>query len=213
VAQGATSNVADPTAIVQGITSNVPVPVIGASLAAEKSKDTDLQASRLPVTPEVNAPAIVPGVTPAVHVPAVDPSAVVQGATSNVADPNAIAQRITSGVELPIFAQEPTETKSTQAGDNTLLASSATPSWCNDIPSAGQQYIAACGGSADENGQSSTGGGMPSWCENVPAVSRADIPACANQDNAPLSASVRLAGSPAVFLVPLGILCGAVAHA
>merc|ERR1711975_63576 len=86
----------------QGITSNVPVPIVGASLSLEKSEDTDLQASQLPVTPEVDVPAIVPGVTPAVHVPAVDPSAIVQGATSNVADPTAIVQGITSNLPVPI---------------------------------------------------------------------------------------------------------------
>jgi len=69
VVQGATSNVADPTAIVQGITSSVQVPTVGARLAVEKSKDTDLQASQLPVTPEENVPASVPGVTPAVPCP------------------------------------------------------------------------------------------------------------------------------------------------
>merc|ERR1712151_1325476 len=183
----------------------------------------DLQASQLPVASGVDVPAVVPGVTPLVHVPAVDPNAIIQQATSNVADPTAMVRGITSSVPVPtvgssLAAQKRTDTNTDsvveqglspeQAIDNTLLGSSSSPSWCNDIPSAGQQYIAACGGSADGNGQSSTGAGTPSWCENIPAASRADIPSCANQENAPLSAAPRLIGSSALLLLALSGLLG-----
>merc|ERR1712137_1305673 len=74
---------------------------------------------------------------------------------------------------------------------NAALRGWSIPSWCNDIPSADQQYVAECGGTAGGNGQSATGGGTPSWCENIPAASRADIPFCANQENASLSAAFK----------------------
>merc|ERR1712194_724485 len=153
---------------------------------------------------------------------------IIHGSTSNVADPNALVQGITPRVPVPTVGaffstqkQAQMEAASAedqglipkQAGDHTLLASSAMPSWCNDIPSAGTQYIAACGGSADGNGQSSTGGNAPSWCENIPAASRADTPACANQDNAPLSAGPRCEGSSALLLAITGMLYRIIAYA
>merc|ERR1712232_659337 len=137
-------------------------------------------------------------------------NAIIQEATSNVADPTAMVRGITSSVPVPavrssLAAQKRTETN-TDSVDNTLLGSSSSPSWCNDIPSAGQQYIAACGGSADGNSQSSGGGGAPSWCKNLPAASRADIPSCANEENASLSAAPRLVSSSALLLAFSGIL-------
>merc|ERR1712232_1253848 len=56
----------DPNAIVQPITSNLPLPNIGANPSAERSANVNLEASQLPSTPEIHVPAVVPGVTPSV---------------------------------------------------------------------------------------------------------------------------------------------------
>merc|ERR1712203_592131 len=140
----------DPNTIVQPITSNLPLPNVAADPSAERSTDVNLEASQLPSTPEVHVPAIVPGVTPSVDVPSVDPNSIAQGQLPS-----------TPSVHLPPVGP----------GDNTLLASSSIPAWCNDIPSDGQKYIAACGGGTQSNSQDSNVGAAPSWCENIPAGS------------------------------------------
>merc|ERR1711990_548906 len=76
----------------------------------------------------------------------------------------------------------------------TMLATSAVPSWCNDIPTDGRQYIAACGGSGSGNSGNSNSGAAPSWCQDIPAASRANVPSCVNAPGASLSGSQRLAG-------------------
>merc|ERR1712232_697181 len=47
----------DPNAIVQPITSDLPLSHIEASPSAERSTEVNLEASQLPITPEVHVPA------------------------------------------------------------------------------------------------------------------------------------------------------------
>merc|ERR1712060_521707 len=164
----------DPNATVQPVTSNLPLPNVAANPSAERSTEVNLEASQLPSTPEVHVPAIVPGVTPSVDVPSVDPNSIVQG-------------QLPSTPSVHVSPVGP--------GANTLLASSSIPAWCNDIPSDGQKYIAACGGGTESNGQDSNVGAAPSWCENIPVGSRANVPSCASQDSAPISMARGLASS------------------
>merc|ERR1711972_1155341 len=133
----------------------------------------------LPSTPEIHVPAVVPGVTPSVDVPSVNPNSVVQG-------------QLRGTPSMHVTPVGP--------ADNTLLASSSIPAWCNDIPSDGQKYIAACGGSTESNSQDSNFGGAPSWCENIPAGSRSNVPSCASQDSAPISSAPGLASSTGLLM-------------
>merc|ERR1711972_307775 len=94
--------------------------------------------------------------------------------------------------------------------DNTLLASSSIPAWCNDIPSDGQKYIAACGGGTESNSQDSNVGAAPSWCENIPAGSRSNVPSCARQDSAPISSSPGLASSTGLVMIVIASFFSAV---
>merc|ERR1711933_284093 len=95
-------------------------------------------------------------------------------------------------------------------GDNTLLASSSIPAWCNDIPSDGQKYIAACGGSTESNSQVSNVGASPSWCENIPAGNRANVPSCADQGSAPISSAPVLASSTGLVVTVIASFFSAV---
>merc|ERR1711972_825232 len=95
-------------------------------------------------------------------------------------------------------------------GDNTLLASSSIPAWCNDIPSDGQKYIAACGGSTESNSQVSNVGASPSWCENIPVGSRANVPSCANQDSTPISSALGLASSTQLVMTVIASFFSAI---
>merc|ERR1712187_548111 len=140
---------------------------------------------QLPSTPEVHVPAIVPGVTPSVDVPSVDPNSIVQGQLPG-----------TWAVHVPPVGP----------GDNMLLASSSVPTWCNDIPSDGQKYIAACGGGAESNSQDSNVGAAPSWCENIPAGSRANVLSCAIQDSASISRAPGLASSTGLAMAVIASL-------
>merc|ERR1712083_411860 len=144
---------------------------------------------QLPSTPEIHVPAVVPGVTPSVDVPSVNPNSVVQGQL-----------RGTPSVHVP-----PVE-----PADITLLASSSIPAWCNDIPSDGQKYIAACGGGTESNSQDSNVGAAPSWCENIPAGSRANVPSCASQDSAPISIAQGVASSTGLVVTAIAGLFSAV---
>merc|ERR1712190_63023 len=94
--------------------------------------------------------------------------------------------------------------------DITLLASSSIPAWCNDIPSDGQKYIAACGGGGESNSQGSNVGAVPSWCENIPAGSRANVPSCANRDGAPISSAPGLASSTGLVMTVIASFFSAV---
>merc|ERR1711941_76574 len=141
--------------------------------------NVNLEASQLPSTPEIHVPAVVPGVSPAVDVPSVNPNSIVQGQLPG-----------TPSVHVPPVGP----------GDNMLLASSSVPTWCNDIPSDGQKYIAACGGGAESNSQDSNVGVAPSWCENIPAGSRGNVPSCASQDSAPISSALGLASSTGLVM-------------
>merc|ERR1712217_943431 len=93
--------------------------------------------------------------------------------------------------------------------DNTLLASPSIPAWCNDIPSDGQKYIAACGGGTESNSQDSNVGAAPSWCENIPAGSRANVPSCASQASAPISSALGLASSTGLVMTVIANLFNA----
>merc|ERR1711941_210968 len=85
-------------------------------------------------------------------------------------------------------------------GDTTLLASSSIPAWCNDIPSDGQKYIAACGGATESNSHDSNVAAAPSWCADIPAGSRATVPSCASQDSSPVSSAPGFASSTGLVL-------------
>merc|ERR1712039_524860 len=148
------------------------------------------KASQLPITPEIHVPAVVPGVSPSVDVPSVNPNSVVQGQLPG-----------TPSVHVPPVG----------LADNTLLASSSIPAWCNDIPSDGQKYIAACGGGTESSSsQDSNVGAAPSWCENIPAGSRANVPSCASQDNAPISIARGVASSTALVVTAVASFFSAV---
>merc|ERR1712060_155641 len=172
----------DPNATVQPVTSNLPLPNVAANPSAGRSTEVTLEAPQLPSTPEVHVPAIVPGVTPSVDVPSVDPNSIAQGQLPS-----------TPSVHVPRVGP----------GNNTLLASSSIPAWCNDIPSDGQKYIAACGGNTESNGQDSNVGAAPSWCENIPAASRANVPSCVSQDGPPISIAPGLASSTGLVLTAI----------
>merc|ERR1712217_861633 len=94
--------------------------------------------------------------------------------------------------------------------DITLLASPSIPSWCNDIPSDGQKYIAACGGGTESNSQDSNIGVAPSWCENIPVGSRANVPSCASHDSAPISSAPSLATSTGLLMTIIASFFSAV---
>merc|ERR1711920_688349 len=138
------------------------------------------EASQLPITPEIHVPAVVPGVSPSVDVPSVNPNSIVQGQLPGMPSVNV-------GV----------------GSDNMLLASSSVPAWCNDIPSDGQKYIAACGGDTESSSQDSNVGAAPSWCENIPAASRASVPSCVSQDGPPISIAPGLATSTGLFVTAI----------
>merc|ERR1712222_141519 len=130
---------------------------------------------------------VVPGVTPSVDVPSVNPNSIVQGQLPGMPSVNV-------GV----------------GSDNMLLASSSVPAWCNDIPSDGQKYIAACGGDTESSSQDSNVGAAPSWCENIPAGSRANVPSCASQDSAPISSAPGLASSTVLVMTVIASFVSAV---
>merc|ERR1712014_170318 len=113
----------DPNAIVQPITSNLSLPNVAANPSAERSTEVNLEASQLPSTPEVHVPAIVPGVAPSVDVPSVDPNSIAQGQLPS-----------TPSVHVPPVGP----------ADNTLLASSLIPAWCNDIPAGSRSNVPSC---------------------------------------------------------------------
>merc|ERR1712226_1062747 len=145
---------------------------------------------QLPSTPEIHFPTAVPGVTPSVDVSSVNPNSVVQGQLPG-----------TPSVHVPPVGP----------ADITLLASSSIPAWCNDIPSDGQKYIAACGGGTESNSQDSNIGVAPSWCENIPAGSRANVPSCASHDSAPISSAPSLASSTGLVMTVIASFFSAVA--
>merc|ERR1712050_420385 len=167
-------------AVVPGVTLSVDVPSVNPKPVVQ---------GQLPSTPEIHVPAVVPGVSPAVDVPSVSPNSVVQGQLPG-----------TPSVHVPPVGP----------GDNMLLASSSIPTWCNDIPSDGQKYIAACGGGAESNSQDSDVGAAPSWCENIPAGSRSNVPSCANQDSALISSAPGLASSTRLVMIVIASFFSAV---
>lgn len=134
-------------------------------------------------------------------------------AQSQATVPSCVVSAIGSASSLSLAPTPPPAppAASTSGVMDVTFAASATPSWCNDIPSASHTYIAACGGSGSGTSSNNDGNGaIPSWCQNIPSASRGDVPSCAASAShidhgTALSASMRLTQVSGVA-ISLGVL-------
>merc|ERR1712083_854911 len=77
---------------------------------------------------------------------------------------------------------------------NTTLATSAIPSWCNNIPSVNWQWIPGCGG--DPANIVTPTDGIPSWCADIPMESQNEVPSCVGYSGVQLGASAESSTLP-----------------